>query len=123
MDEYYYTRNCFEDLMYFLLWARSGKATFAQDERLTKLGKAGYWDIFVAGEEPCEPYVAHGGFTVDRKSIFMSRLTEAGEKLLYELLKTEQAPRGSYFNPRTYPCTHQVTYGCEICDVPRLRPL
>lgn len=72
------------DLVGLLLWAQSGRARYAQSRALTELGNQGYWEIITIGEEPCEPYLMHGGFWITTQSVVESRLTPKGEALLGE---------------------------------------
>jgi hypothetical protein len=77
------------DFLTVLREAKAGRAHFARDRFMTKCGNAKYWEMEYLGEEPCEPFVAHGNFNVSSQPIFRSRLTPLGEEALAELEQKE----------------------------------
>jgi hypothetical protein len=65
--------------------ADAGRANYVTDAVMSDLGHAGLWEMEHVGEEPCEPYVAHGNFWADTRAVFRSRLTDAGRARLASL--------------------------------------
>lgn len=65
--------------------AASGRANYALDRDLTRLGTAGLWKLRRIGDMPCAPYVAHGGFNVYSQPVYESYLTDQGAERLRSL--------------------------------------